>query len=363
MAWICSIIIAFLAVVRAANNTPSEKHAINDVAGYGSSNHSIGESMWGPGGFGKASARATRAFRSFLAQKLGGVDRERAFSLALKSDGAVIAGSAVLSGGLIPACTWVSNDIDVWSSGARGSAGHFSRVSAFVDSIMGTPTGLAGFAGRRPCPTSPSRAAEVHDSYFGASESSMRSIQGDGIVKPGRDDGSEEKLRSVVTKTAVFTPGAPPLSIQLIITAWPHAAVSEQASRGRGGGGGQERANAPPVPRAPQAAVDGFDLTRCMAAYDGADVYTLAADMDASGELKQPARTSLNRNRLGGEGFAKLLRTQGRVHKYAARGIICDAADAAWLMSQLSMRVAEDPGVVARACSRGNTEACALLAA
>ena len=58
---------------------------------------------------------STQAFRAYLARILGGTRQEELFSAALQLDRAVVAGSAVFAGALLPGCSWEAGDLDVWA--------------------------------------------------------------------------------------------------------------------------------------------------------------------------------------------------------------------------------------------------------
>lgn len=316
------------------------------------------------GKFAKCSARATLAMRAFLARELGGAEREGAFSAALRADGAVVAGSAVLAGGLLRGCSWAASDLDVWvpTSPAAGTP-PFRCTAAFLDEMVGVGGGAASPSGGPAPLAGGKRTAE--SAGFGAAGAGGANLDTtndyDGCFTgwdgPLPLESANTMVRSVVSRSVPRAPPLPAISVQLVESAFPHAAVRR---------GGVVNEPTPPLPTLhppQQAVVAGFDLTRCMAAYDGASVYALAADLDADGELRDPCRTGLNRLRLTGSSYWHLLRTRRRLTKYARRGIACDTADEVWLAAEMAELVG-NPHTLMRACAYGRLqEACALIRA
>ena len=125
-------------------------------------------------------------------------------------------------------------------------------------------------------------------------------------------------------------------------------------------------------PDYPHRVVESFDLTCCMAAYDGEGIWVAAdAVPPGAGEADWPLahngpggpRVAINRPGISGWTYWPLLRTARRVRKYAARGLAVSADDEAWLRAELQTR-ATSPGAIERACMRGRLqEAVALLRA
>lgn len=232
------------------------------------------------GKFSKASARATASFREFLARKLGGSAEEGEFSAALIADGAVVAGSAVLSGGLIRDCAWAAGDLDVWapavweSERRKGSYGTicgtirkrpFRSVAAFLDKNWGSatpPAALVTLAGAKRSASTAGLAGEPAATEEVTAEDLPRmseyALAFEGWDGPVPSESSmvhavtvRANLKAAAVPAEPAMPGAPgtppaPFDAQLIESAFPHAAV-----RRRGPGQGRGRADSPPAPPHP----------------------------------------------------------------------------------------------------------------
>lgn len=76
---------------------------------------------------------ATRTFRAYLARVLGGERHEQLFSSALQLDRAVVSGSSLFAGALIPNCTWDAGDLDIWAA---------SPVETLIEELEGQDVGV-----------------------------------------------------------------------------------------------------------------------------------------------------------------------------------------------------------------------------
>lgn len=283
------------------------------------------------GTFAPASARATESFRDVLARLLGSPELERELSAALWADGAAIAGSSVLAGALLVAPSWTAGDVDIWTTqrskhviAALESVAASRRVAPLLvgyelASALNTVVNDAGYNWVLPCTTSDALSG-VPGAWDGPTAAEARSAM----------------VRAVVTRhVASGAGGGEGFEVQLIMSSFDTLPVC----------------------------VGSFDLTCCMAAYDGKRVWARAADLTSAGELTSPHSTALNAARLRGATYLQLMRTAGRVDKYARRGIACAATDAAALRASMRTLV-RDPLTLAQACAYGRfTEAIGLVEA
>ena len=122
----------------------------------------------------------------------------------------------------------------------------------------------------------------------------------------------------------------------------------------------------------PHEIVAQFDLTCCMAAFDGESIYVSSAAIPTGADescwpLAQGGpggpRVAVNRAVLEGRSYWHLLRTARRVRKYTARGLGITEEGAAWLAEEIRARV-RDPAALRQACKNAKLqEAVAMLRA
>jgi hypothetical protein len=193
------------------------------------------------GKFAKCSVRATLAMRAFLARELGGAEREVAFSAALRADGAVVAGSAVLAGSLIRGCSWDASDLDIWGPTSPVTGGApFRCTAAFLDAMAGGGGGSSPSGGPAPLAGEKRFAGSAGLGDAGTASADLDTTNDYGGCFTGWDgplplESANTMVRSVVSRSV---PRAPPLraiSVQLVESAFPHAAV-------RRGGAGNDTA-------------------------------------------------------------------------------------------------------------------------
>jgi hypothetical protein len=151
--------------------------------------------------FRKASERATLAYRGYLARQFGhNSEREREFSAALVEDGALVVGSSVLAHGLIPTCSWVAKDLDVWIPFDEATV-PFAHVKAFLRKS----------------------AVELALEHTGARNKSLSEVTR--VVTAAEP---ELRTRNPIVESIVFTPGRPPVSMHLYRATLFSMAVSEK---------------------------------------------------------------------------------------------------------------------------------------
>lgn len=121
----------------------------------------------------------------------------------------------------------------------------------------------------------------------------------------------------------------------------------------------------------PYEVASTFDLTCCMAAYDGESIWVSAAAIPPGvgpegwphGSGDGGPRVALNRPSIASASYWSHVRTVRRAYKYAARGLALPGADVDWLESEMHARVT-NPAYLLEACKHARLqEAAALLRA